>query len=89
MWLTAPALVFSTVEFISTPRLEGSIIPLTPAHTQERIIAPTLCESSTPSRTTTFVSSPLCFSINHQAQCILPVKSVQLHPDDVLRAQFD
>ena len=63
MWLTAPALVFSTVEFISTPRLEGSIIPLTPAHTQERIIAPTLCESSTPSRTTTFVSSPLCFSI--------------------------
>ena len=60
MWLTAPALVFSTVEFIKTPLRDGKIIPLTPAQTQERIIAPTLCESSTPSNITIF---PPTFSI--------------------------
>ena len=53
MWLTAPALVFSTVAFIKTPRLEGSIIASTPAQTQERIIAPRLWESYIPSSITT------------------------------------
>ena len=56
IWLTAPALVFSTVELTRTPLLEGKIIPSTPAQTAERIIAPRLCESSTPSRITTEAS---------------------------------
>ena len=63
IWLTAPALVFSTVEFTSTPLLDGKIIPFTPAQTAERIIAPRLCESSTPSRITTEVNSLEFFSI--------------------------
>ena len=52
IWLIAPALVFSTVAFTWTFRLDGIIIPSTPAQTQVLIIAPKLWESSTPSRMT-------------------------------------
>ena len=62
MWFTAPALVFSTVELTKTPLLEGKIIPLTPAQTAERIIAPRLCESSTPSRIKIKGGSPFSFA---------------------------
>ena len=60
---TAPVLVFSTVEFINTPLLDGIITAFMPAQTQERIIAPTLCESSIPSNMTTETLLSAFFSI--------------------------